>query len=172
MSSSVASLADQCRERQGGGAIRPDGVGPRERAGPDRRKPRGLGENRGRVPQRVIFPLEVDGQRFMRVRGACGRRAKEWLWMLDAGTLVCSQSSSRKRVSSDWAVPSWCWVYSQDHSLLESGLRVEGRRTGVSESISPKLVLDWAWSAHSSGPKPDPCGRCQAFVPPAAAGGC
>lgn len=106
---SVASLADWCRERQGGGAIRPDGDEPRERAGPDKKEPRGSGENRGRLPQGVIIPLTVDGQRFMRVRGACGRRAKEWLLVLDAGTLVCSQSSSRKRVSTDWASPSRCW---------------------------------------------------------------
>lgn len=88
--------------------------------------------------------------------------------MLDAGTLVCIQSSSRKRVNSDWAMPSRVLVYrkaSMDHSLQESGLQVEGRRTGVSESISPYVVLDWAWSAHSSGRNPDPCGRCQAFVP-------
>lgn len=144
--------------------MRLDGAGPRERAGPDRRKTR--------RSQRVIFPLTVDGRRVMRVRGACGRRRKEWLWMLDAGTLVCSQSSSRKRVSSDWAMPKWCCLSSQDHSLDESGLWVESRRTGVSESISPNLVLDWAWSAHSTGPNPDPCRRCQAFVPPSAAGEC
>jgi len=45
-------------------------------------------------------------------------------------------------------------------------------QTGVSESISPVVALDWAWSAHSSGPNPDPCGRYQAFGPPAAAGVC
>lgn len=99
--------------------------------------------------------------------------------MLDAGTLVCNQSSSRKRVSSDWANAKLVLVCSQDHSLQEPGLslvcRVESRRTGstgVSESVSPSVVLDWAWSAHSSDPSPDPCGRCQAFVPLYAAGGC
>lgn len=110
---SIASLGDQCREGQGGGAMRADRVAPRERSGPNRRKPRGSGRNRGEVQQRVISPLTVDGRRVMRVRGACGRRAKEWLWMLDAGTLVCSKSSSRKRVSRDWAMPSRVLVYSQ-----------------------------------------------------------
>lgn len=66
----------------------------------------GREETEARCSKESYSPLTVDGRRVMRVRGACGRRAKEWLWMLDAGTLVCIQSSSRKRVNSDWAMPS------------------------------------------------------------------
>lgn len=64
--------------------------------------------------------------------------------MLDAGTLVFS---SRKRVSSDWALPSRCWCApgSQPPGVWP---RVGGGPTGVSESISPNPALDWAWSAH------------------------
>lgn len=94
------------------------------------------GKSRGKLPPRVIFPLTVDRQRVMRVRGACGRRAKEWLWMLDAGTLVCSRSSSRKRVSSDWAMPSWCWCTARITASRSLACRVESRRAGLGR-------MDW-----------------------------
>lgn len=84
--------------------------------------------------------------------------------MLDAGTLEAARAVREK--GSVMTGP--CRVGagdSQDHSLLQSGLWVGGLRTGVSESISPNGVLDWAWSAHSTDPNPDPCGRCQGIRP-------
>lgn len=99
--------------------MRADGVEPRERAGPDSRKPRGLGEYRGEVPQRVIFPCELEGHAGGERRSGCG------CWR--AGTLVCAVERVREEGSAvtgaDWqrslAALGRCRVgadYSQDHT--------------------------------------------------------
>lgn len=84
--------------------------------------------------------------------------------MLDAGTLVCSRSSSRKRVSSDWAMPSWCWVYSQDHSLHESGTSLAcGWRADGPGSVRASLQT---WSSIGPG---QPTPLAQILTPAAGA---